>query len=446
MTAASHAIAHHPAWITLQVAFTIFSIAVLVQFFRKRHSYFLQKRSPRFAFVQLLTSMLFWNTTELVTLVVPVRLQDADSSECVVILGSNLLVLRRLFLSAFLSLLAWRIWKLFWRQYLGDHLSAQRRQIRRIGSHASRLPAHQIPKVTRRFLALKYGVPAYLTTVTCVQFCTTLYGFGVCDSSRGMTSMIPGSAFYACIGMFFMVVGFLVRKFSDNCGFAREFKCYGLVSIVALIMSIVGFSLPSSVGHTVLVMVATLAAQVMFVIGGFVPINDQRKLEKRIAVDDFEELGKFDGVLHDPACLIAFTKFMEKEFCGELLEFYQVVANFKRMFALRTSNEQRNAASIIYASYVADAAPSQINISSEALGRLHTAFFGESCAAGSARRMSSFATVIREDVFDEAQREMYKLMRDGPFVRFRGMQDETAGRRRSRAAHKIEGIVSHNAP
>ena len=62
-----------------------------------------------------------------------------------------------------------------------------------------------------------------------------------------------------------------------------------------------------------------------YLIGVFMVISDQRKVERKVAADSFESLEKLDEVLSHPAGLVSFTKFMEDEFYEELLVFYRAL-------------------------------------------------------------------------------------------------------------------------
>ncbi|XP_063688281.1 uncharacterized protein LOC134821461 isoform X7 [Bolinopsis microptera] len=106
-----------------------------------------------------------------------------------------------------------------------------------------------------------------------------------------------------------------------------------------------------------------------------------------------------ENVLHDPKGEAHFLRFLKKEFCSENFEFWKDVKQLKKK---KPEGEKlKKDVKIIYDEYIGDSASKQINVN----GKLKVAI-----------RDTIDEPYI--EMFDDAQKFVIQLMRDGPYRRF----------------------------
>jgi len=106
-----------------------------------------------------------------------------------------------------------------------------------------------------------------------------------------------------------------------------------------------------------------------------------------------------ENVLHDPKGEAHFLRFLKKEFCSENFEFWKDVKQLKKKSPQgeKLKKDVKN----IYDNYIGDSASKQINVN----GRVKIA-------------ITQAVDEPYLEMFDEAQKWVIQLMRDGPYTRF----------------------------
>lgn len=147
-------------------------------------------------------------------------------------------------------------------------------------------------------------------------------------------------------------------------------------------------------------------------------------------------------ILTMPEGLAALSKFLEAEFCIEIVLFYQAVQKFKSEFTLNSNdidgiNRNNLAARRVYDNFVSDNGPLQVNLSSEAQQKLAVEFqsitrrrASEQAGAVQAGDVTSVVVdgagaghaqtpnMIKATVFDDAWKELYNAVSLDSFQRF----------------------------
>lgn len=456
----------HSVYLTYVSLFTLLSLPTLVQFYRKRHAYFLKDRFPDLAYAQLCLCLVTWVFRDFILPFI-----EFDFVRC--LLTSIFL---RFIGGSYLFLNILRVWLLGWRIHLAKHLQVQRQQIRKF-THSSMTQINDMPlAVSWSFYLAKYAVPSLIACIFGVHSVTSvgpLFAQGCIASGAIGTHWLDRAAFANQIiaTTFFCIFALFVWTVDDNFHVATEFRCYGILSLIALITQPASLAIRDE--HDAIELrshLVTVFSQVYFAVGAGIPLYHQYKLEKRVQVGNFKRLERFESVLDDQAALMTFEKFMRKEFCEEMLEFYQAVTYFKRMYQLWTPHVQRHQAKIIYASFVSEKSPSQINISATILDNIEARLYGQN----SRRSTSSVVAVVEKvnalqqmavkvknktkrstnnirntmvqvvpySLYDEAQQEMFKLMKEGPFARFILIQGEHGFRSSLSEEQLMDAIAS----
>lgn len=437
-----------PLWRYLLTAyhagFAVFTLAILVQYFRKRRSFFLAARFPYLGILQLTSHLVPWVYSELV-----VPFVDRDKTPCV---WAYNVVVTRFCVDVGILLIALRVWGLFRRVFLGKHFAESRARLRTEFNRGGLLKSDSETSVTKpkspslgfsaRFLLrfsqkwqirlIKYAIPGVFSLVFLISFIGQLTGTGtqtcpeLLDSSVGFRDF--RFAYAAILAVFVVAVAWNIRKFRDNFNIYLEiwryFTSCGILFPIFVIIWVVNLGVGGSEGVEVLItQYVVILYQALILIAGFFPLRDQRNLERKIAVGEFAEVKQIDELLQgDVAALLVFERFMRLEFCEELLEFYHAVAEYRRLHAVSTQPQQENLARIIYAQFIASNAPSQINLPDAFFQRICTTLFGSESRTG---LLTSPNRIVAApiDVFDDAQREMRRLMKIGPFMRYKLRRD-----------------------
>lgn len=108
---------------------------------------------------------------------------------------------------------------------------------------------------------------------------------------------------------------------------------------------------------------------------------------------------KLENVLDDPKGEAHFRRFLEKEFCSENFEFWKEINQLKKKSP--QGEKLKKEVKSIYDSYIGESASKQINVN----GKLKVAI----------------RDAVDEpylEMFDDAQKFVIQLMRDGPYRRF----------------------------
>jgi len=174
----------------------------------------------------------------------------------------------------------------------------------------------------------KYCMPTFFGACFLAHFLTSLGPLfaNICTVSGAFGSHWIDTAYFVeqiILTLFFVAFALLVWKFEDNFYVATEFRRYGVIAFVSLV--ILGATFSISDQHTsveVRAYLLTIVNQLYFLIGGVGPLYYQRELDRRVHTGNIGHLERFDSVLEDPAVLVTFQKFMKKEFCEEMIEFY----------------------------------------------------------------------------------------------------------------------------
>lgn len=404
--------------------FTVFACVVMVQFYKQRKTFFLKERYPNLAMLQL-----------------------AACTFCILLKGfvSPMIIdsvahcfLRRVLSDIVTSLVMFlyvaRAWKLYWRIFVGKHFAQSRTVLRtRLEkqtsdlSSASTLDAATASRTqfkTWKYQAMKYSILGFFGLLLLSEAVAALANYissdldcdGPIDSiSRGFNMLFLVSGVIAATCMLV-----IVRKFQDNFNIHLEILRTTVVYFIAcpalLILEFYPIYIPD--GLPVSREVKTFLLEIFFVIVGVYPLRDQRKLDQRVNECTFDHLESLEDMLQDPAARVALEAFMRREFCNEMLEFYESVEKFKRKYELHSPAKRLNAARVIHAQFIVPGAPAQINLSLTHVAEIHVKLFGGADRCQSNTMESASISDAPFEVFDEAQREIVHLIRRDPFVRF----------------------------
>lgn len=112
---------------------------------------------------------------------------------------------------------------------------------------------------------------------------------------------------------------------------------------------------------------------------------------------------KFENLLADPKGLAHFNMFVQKEYCAENLDFWVAVNEFREKN--HTGDRLKRAVNTIFETYIKTTAERQVNVN----GRTR-------------QNISENKDSPTITIFDEAQKQILKLMKDHSYSRF--IQDE----------------------
>ena len=108
----------------------------------------------------------------------------------------------------------------------------------------------------------------------------------------------------------------------------------------------------------------------------------------------------FDNLLKDPEGVEVFTEFLKKEFAEENIIFYQYCQHYK---LLADSYQAQEFAMRIFNQHLANGCPHPVNVDNQVLMNV-------------CEKLSN--NLFTKDLFDEAQLQIYKLMKFDPYSRF----------------------------
>lgn len=399
--------------------FTVFACVVLVEFFRSRNKFCLKERSPLLALAQLAICIGGWVAEGIVLPFI-----FSPGAWCYVnfvwqtCIGSSLMFIH-----------IYRASGLYWRFFLGKQLARSRklmhdqmeRNAARSLGFATSLIEHTRATV-RQFRILRnlfFGYFGALQTFMSVTVNVIYFPDGGCEGF-GSTYLRVAALNNLCS---FFIASCILLKALGN--FRDSFKIYleirrtlavWIFTLIFLVIIVLYAIFSNPIGWFVFAQALPFTFQIFFVVAALPPLWDQRKLDMEVQACDFEPLESFDDILSSPAVLVALKRFMHREFCAETLEFFEAVTEYKNMYELWTSEKRLRVARVIYVQFVAEDAPSQINLSSGISKDCRSKLFGKGESRGSAGPQS--ITDAPPDAFDSAQAAMAKLIRSDVFVRF----------------------------
>ena len=108
-------------------------------------------------------------------------------------------------------------------------------------------------------------------------------------------------------------------------------------------------------------------------------------------------LKSFEQLLKNKKCTQKFREFLESEYSGENLEFYEAVVGFKK------SSDQISSAKVIYDTFIAVGSSREVNIDSLTRNAIK-------------EKLESDGFDL--EMFDQAQEKIYSLMARDSFPRF----------------------------
>lgn len=153
----------------------------------------------------------------------------------------------------------------------------------------------------------------------------------------------------------------------------------------------------------------SLLYDLTLLIGFLYAIPYQVYLAKRVLVMKTDDSMELKEVLEHPIGKELFRQHLVNEFSIENLNFYQAVKKYKQIFSSHSVMSTNKLARNLYSKYISASSPEQINLSHEVAMKLHAA-----------REVDRQYSV---NIFDEAQANIYKLMKNDSFYRFKLTQD-----------------------
>ena len=182
---------------------------------------------------------------------------------------------------------------------------------------------------------MKYSILGFFGVLLTTQALFSLGQYALsnlsCQNRVNTTAQVLGTMILVSGITAATVLLFLVKKFRDNFNIHLEILRTTVVYFIGcpllLTLSFLKFRFPDE--QLAAREVIALLFEAFIVIVGVYPLYDQRKLDKAVNESDFEGLERFEDVLQDPASFVALEKFMRRQFCNELLEFYRAFFFFR---------------------------------------------------------------------------------------------------------------------
>ena len=132
-------------------------------------------------------------------------------------------------------------------------------------------------------------------------------------------------------------------------------------------------------------------------------------------MDGADEMGfELAMVLANPRTRAAFEAHVQTEFCTELLVFLDVTERWKQAFGEMAPATRLSRAKRIAKTFIGSGAVQQVNVGERVSERIFTALAVASATGGEA----SSSVGLKEDVFDEARRDVMVMLEHGALRRF----------------------------
>lgn len=172
--------------------------------------------------------------------------------------------------------------------------------------------------------ALKHLAPTLFVTVLLVSEIAVIVSYA---QDTQCVNPVPNYGNWVGTAVILMIffICWKTYKFRDNFNISREIKA---VSILYLFTVVFAFSvmpvLESDIREALAFFLRLIFSSMWylnFIFVVWVPLRDQRRMERRVYSDDFSHVEKFEHLLEDSSAMVAFEEFMRKEFCEELLFF-----------------------------------------------------------------------------------------------------------------------------
>lgn len=175
---------------------------------------------------------------------------------------------------------------------------------------------------------------------------------------------------------------------------------------------------------------AQLAMYGIFVIVSYVPVFASFRYQQTVRgkqageaqADAFVGVVPLLDFIRDSDALEVFKKYLVLEFCVENIMFYQVVLSFRNRFASLPFDQNLEAARSIYKTFIASDAELQVNLPARAFQAVRSTLDALSRSSMmNAKQPPPQGSQKREEllhIFDEPQREIFRLMSSDSYVRF----------------------------
>lgn len=187
------------------------------------------------------------------------------------------------------------------------------------------LPQTHPPPLSRSRVIQKLRIAfvAYFTAFFVLDFVSAnveFFGIGGCNglSSPHILVITYGNIFSAFVALLFFVK--VLGKFRDRFRFHVELRRIAIVYGSYLPFAVVVMMLGE---YELIFRTVAYFCQISFVVSGVLPLLEQRRLDQKVRNGNFEDVENFEDILNDGVALVALEKFMQREFCDEMLAFYR---------------------------------------------------------------------------------------------------------------------------